>query len=96
MVYYSSPQGKLFELCCALKENIVSSPSSRSEGQDVFRGLLLGYFAFLVLWFLSIISYMKCRKPLRVSSYEVDDHSVIQVRERADTVVNPLEDSQSK
>lgn len=84
--YYSSPQGKLFKLCCALKENVVSSPYPRSEGEDIFRGLLIGYFVFLFIWFLSLITYIRCKKTLRVSSYEVDGPSVIKVRERAETI----------
>lgn len=77
--YYSSLQGKLFELCCALKENVVLSPLFRYEGQEVFHGLLIGYFGFLIVWYLSIIIYVKSKKQ-RISPL-----SDIQVPENEDT-----------
>ena len=80
-------------MCCAFKENVVPSPYSLFEGEDLFHGLLISYSAFLVLWVFSIIMYINCKKTLRVASYEVNDSSIIQVRQRADTVVNPLGNS---
>ena len=92
--YYSSIQGKLFALCCGLKKNAVSSPLFRYEGQDLFRALLVGYFSFLIIWFISIVLYTNWKRTPRVSSYEVYHPSVIQVRERSDTAGNPLNESQ--
>lgn len=77
--YYSSLQGKLFELCCALRDNAVSSPLFRNEGQEVFHGLLIGYFGFLIVWYFSVIIYAKSKKQ------RILPLSDIQVRENEDT-----------